>query len=831
MTRALLQTKIRIPPLTQPIVDRARLTGMLERAIDRIKLVTVSAPAGYGKTTLLADWARASQWPVAWLSLGKDDDDFEFLFRALVSAWEQVQPDVANSGLGLLAGAATPDHDALLTAFINEGLSLPGHTVFVLDDYQHIHHPSIHDALANLLDHVPPTLHFVVASRGEPPLPLARYRARQELLEIGPDVLQFLPEESDDLLNGLLRLDLAAGEITQLQNQTEGWITALHLAALTLRNRPNAASRFRVTGQQRHIADYLAQEVLAGLTSDVRQFLLQTSILDELSADLCNVVTGRDDGQEMLEQLERDGLFLTPLDDRREWYRYHPLFASYVQQMNTRSVATGDSFMLHRRAGNWYLDHDLPEPAFRHILAAQDAELMIELFEQYAYAKISSGEVRTVQRWFDALPSEWLEQQPDFGFYRMMLLLITGSFDTLLRHLEELEQRLARQGEDAPARRGRLIALRCYLACFTNDLPGAQQYADQALKLLPDDDFNFRPGIFGALGDTFRRNGHWDDAYSSYLKIIKFVNARPVQSQSVHLFGALADLNLRQGRLREAAQNWNQALGYIEQPENRGRFPLPLIGWVDVRMAEILYEWDELGEARRFLRRGQDRAELGGDVRTLIATHLIAARLKLAECAIEACADSLARARPLAERAAFAEWNVQLDRLQVEIWLARNQRETARHWADDIQRSSRLLDGPEAAIEQLTIARVLATDREKTALDRAMWLLERVLETTTEDGRMGIQIEAHAVQAMVHQQRGDAVNAIRSLERALRLAEPEGFVRLFVDLGRPLGLLLQEARSRGIMPEYVGATCARLWNGRRDCGCAPRSTAGTPDRA
>ena len=720
-----------------------------------------------------------------------------------MAAWELVRPGLAEERLGLLAASASFDHAALLTEFINAGLDPPDETVFVLDDFQHIREKSVHDGLAYLLDHLPPSLHFIIAGRSTPPLPLARYRARRELFEMNATELRFVSDESETLWNGLLRLELARDEITQLLKQTEGWIAGMQLAALTLQHQRDGAATLRLTGKQRHISDYLAQEVLRDVSDDVRKFLLQTSFLEELCAELCDAVTGREDGQEMLERLERDGLFVTPLDDQREWYRYHPIFASFLQQDLRRTEESAQLLMLHRRAGRWYFEHDLPETAFRHILAGQDADLMSELFEQYAYLKITSGEVRVVQRWFDSLPEDWLTCRPTFAFHRMMLLLVTGSVDPFLRLLDELEQRLANQTEDAPAQRGRVIAFRCFLACIQNDLPAAQEYADQALNLLPSDDYNFRPGVFGAMGDTFRRNGRWDDAHAWYLKLFDYADTRPFQAQSVHLYGALADLNLRQGRLRDAARNWRQALVLMDRPENRGRFPLPLTGWVDVRMAELLYEWGELTDARHFLTRGLKRAELGGDVRTLVAAHLTASRLELVDGHIDAAFENLARAPLRADGAAFPEWTAQLDRIQVELWLARHQLEDARRWADDVALDGDDVAGPEQILVHLAVVRVRTVQREDSALDQAMSLLDRVLETTTRDGRLGLRIEALALKALVHRQRGEPVGALRSLEQALRLAESEGFVRLFADLGPPMALLLQEARSRGITPDYV----------------------------
>ncbi|MGA7668816.1 MAG: LuxR C-terminal-related transcriptional regulator [Nitrolancea sp.] len=804
MTRPLLETKIRIPPITHRLVDRFRLTSILEGEIERFKVVTVSAPAGYGKTTLLTQWAHASQFPVAWLSLSDDDDDLEFFFRALVSAWGLAQPDIIDSQVDLLTGASSPDLDAVLTAFVSFGLHQVKQTVFVIDDFHRIRDATVHKALATLLDNLPPSLHFILSGRGEPPLPLSRYRARQELLELDSAELQFLPRECEALLNDVLGLSLTQHDLAPLYEQTEGWAAALQLAALRLRKHRDSAARATLTGRQRHVADFLSQEILTDLSDDLRLFLLQTSILDQLGAELCADVTGRSDARDMLDQIERDGLFLTPLDDQREWYRFHPIFAGFLRNELERCVSGDERRALHRHAARWYLTNGLPEPAYRHALVAQDVDLVIDLFERYAYSKILSGELRTVQRWFDSLPTSWIEHRPALTIFRLMLLVATGAFEACLQQLNELEDRLSRMRQDGiEEQRGRVIAFRCIVACFQNDLPAAQEYADQALQLLPHDDFNFRPGVFGALGDTFRRNGRWNDAYASYIKVLDFTDAPPVQTYSVHLFGALADLNLRRGRLQEAAGYWRRALSFVEQPENRGMFPLPLIGWADVRMAELLYEWDDLSGARRFLSRGLDRAELGGDVRSLIAAHLVAARLELVDGDLDAAFDCLARARILVERAEFPEWTALFERIQIELWLARNQPEVARQWAEHEQQSGELENGSDATLKQLTIARVLIVDKEQTAFDRAKSLLDHVLETSQQDGRIGVQIDAFAIQALAQWRRGDSASALRSLDQALRLAEPEGFVRVFADFGRPMALLLQEARSRGVAPEYV----------------------------
>jgi LuxR family maltose regulon positive regulatory protein len=432
MDSFLLAPKLRIPPQPHHGVHRARLVDALERGILYYKLVLISAPAGYGKTTLLSQWAHASRFPVAWLSIGEEDNDPGRFLRYLLAAWEEVQPGVSESPLGLLLGAMTPDSEAVLSAFINVANDAPGPIVFVLDDYHLIEDPSIHTALTFLLDHLPPILHFVLAGRGEPPLPLARYRARQELIEFRAEDLNFLLEETKDFLNERMGLDLSYDEIVRLQAQLEGWIAGLQLVALTLQRRLTGADKLVVSGRHRFIADYLSEDVLAPLPDGMRHFLLQTSILERLCGALCDAVTGVEDGQEMLETLERENLFLVPLDDNREWFRYHRLFADFLQEeVNRRHLDKVAD--LHRRAARWYLAHDLPEQAFRHAVDGDDVELVIQILERYFPVKLLGGEIRVVERWLDSLPEEWHSGYPMIGLVRAGILLSTGQFDACVR--------------------------------------------------------------------------------------------------------------------------------------------------------------------------------------------------------------------------------------------------------------------------------------------------------------------------------------------------------------------------------------------------------------
>lgn len=812
MDTFLLATKVRIPPEPHRAVRRARLLDALERSIPDYKLTVISAPAGYGKSTLLVQWAHVSRLPIAWLSLDEQDNDLDRFMRYLLAAWEAVQPSVRESRLGLLLGASNPDREAILSAFINLANDAHDHTVFVLDDYHLIEDPPLHEALAFLLDHLPPKLHFVLAGRAEPPLPLARYRARHELLEFRAEDLQFLPEETSDFLNDLMRLDLNRDTVAALQAQSEGWIAGLQLASLSLQRGREAVDKLIVSGRNRFIADYLSEDVLAHLSADVRQFLLQTSILDRLCGSLCDALTGGASGQEMLARLEQANLFLMPLDDSREWYRYHRLFADFLQGELTRHHPERLA-ELHRRAARWYFAHDLPEQAFDHAVAGDDPELVMRIQERYVNIKLNSGELKVVAHWCESLPAEWYSAYPLLNFGRAGLLLYTGAFEAGLGAIDDVEQRLTLvQTENTRWQLAIVTAVRCFVACIQNDLAQAKVLADQALPDLREESASFRASVYHALGDTYRRNGRWDEAKASYLKVPSITAAPGFRVQflvqGTHVFGALADLELRLGRLRNAAGYWRNALAAIHDEATWGRLELPVIGWVYIRLGEILYEWNELEAASNHLSQGLERSELGGDVRAMIAGYLLAGRLRLTAGDLEAAGEYLERARPLVESASFADWASRFERLQLELWLAQDRLRTAVDWADVMLRGDAFKGPLESEEAQLAMARVLIAKGDGSSVDQAMALLKRLLATTEAEGRMGVQIEALALQALADWRRGERAGAMTNLERALRLAEPEGYVRLFADLRLPMARALQEARSRDVMPDYVGKLLA-----------------------
>ena len=805
MSTTVLESKIHIPVQSQRTVPRLHLLSILEHQKANHKLTLISAPAGYGKTTLLAEWARASSLPVAWLSITGEEDDVESFLRYLFAAWERVHPAISDTTFGILVGSQRPDIKMALPALLDAANEFPEQLVFVLDDYHLIEDPEIHDALGFLLDHLPAQLHFILASRSDPPLPISRYRARGQLLEIRAGDLHFSMSETKEFLNHSMQLDLSPDNIASLHANTEGWVSGLKLAALTLRRRDSVVEgTSMVSGRQRFIADFLGEEVLAQLPTDMQEFLLRTSLLDRLCGSLSNAITGEKNGQAMLERLERENLFIVPMDERREWYRYHSLFADFLRGELAR-LYPDQIRELHRRAGEWYLGHDFPEEAFPHVVASEDAGLAVEIFVKYLGAKLTGGEIKVVTGWVDSLPHTWYSAHPELGIARAALRMATGAFEDATNSIDEIELKLSSvEFRDRNVQLARTRAIRCYIACFQNDLNQAETYADQALTDLPEADISFRFGIYGALGDTYRRQGFWKKAKEWYLKGLDFAHLPEIGAQSAHIYGALADLELWQGRLQSAASYWRKAFSAIQDQENWGRIPLPVIGWVYIRMGEILYEWNQVAEAWDHVSRGLKRAELGGDVRSLIAGYVIAARLKLTSGDIETAEEYIERARPLEEQASFADWTSQFERIQLELWLAQDRLRAAVSWSDEMSRNPAFEDRPERMVTQLAMARVLIVKGDDPSLEWSLALLKSLVERAGRQGQNGVLIEALSLQAVADWRRGERAGALISLERALRLAEPEGYIRLFVDLGLPMAQLMQEARSRRVMPDYVG---------------------------
>lgn len=805
MDARLLATKVRIPPAPHDLIARQQLTAALELGISKHRLTVVSAPAGYGKTTLLADWARSSSQRVAWVALSALENAPDRFLRYFLRAWEAVDPAIGESPPAILLGAMMPDFDAVLAGFVNAAGETPDPLVFVLDDYHLIDDSTIQSALAFLIAHFPAHVHIALAARGEPVLPLARYRARGELFELDVDDLRFGVEEARDFLRMCAGVELDAEAVAALEEQLEGWVAGLQLASLSLR-RLGMAGASAVSGRQRYIADYLGEAVLDGVPAGIQQFLLRTSILERLCGSLSDAVSGGAESQQILEALERDGHFLVALDDEREWYRYHRLFGDYLRNELNRRFPE-DVAGLHSRAARWYLERDLPDEAFHHAAAAEDVELLIQILDLYQIPRLFAGEFRQVERWLAELRPEWSERYPMLDLAQATYSIVSGSLEAGVACVDRVERRLSRNGaSDIEGDLAKIAAFRCAVACFRNELEQAERYAELALRGLPPDDCAYRASTCHALGDTYRRNGRWEEARYCYRKALAFAEELAPLARvghAAHVEGALADLELARGRLLAAATHWRKALAAAQRQENWGRLPLPMIGWFHIRWAELLYEWNRLPESSGQLDLGLKRAELGGDARTQIAGYVVAARLALTAGEHAAASDYLERARPLLDEASLPDWAARCQRLQAELWLARGNNRSALRWAHEVAGEQASADVPESGIARIAAARVMIATGERGALMDGAEVLRDVRRMAEAHGRVATAIDAAAVESIACWQLGDRPGALVALEQALRMAEPDGYLRTFVDLGLPLARVLQAARDRDVLPDYV----------------------------
>ena len=584
MVTPLLATKLFIPRWRRGLVPRPRLTAVLNRGVES-KLTLVSAPAGFGKSTLLAEWlaaAPAEERSVAWLSLDQTDNDPTSFWTYLISALQTAVPAVGAGASSLLRSPQPPPIETVLATMLNDLSAISIDVVLVLDDYHLIDARDIHDGMLFLLDHLPPRLHLVIASRADPTLALARLRARGDLVEIRAAELRFTPDEAAAYLNDAMGLDLTAGAVATLEERTEGWIAALQLAALSMQGRPDVTDFIAgFAGDDRYIVDYLVEEVLQRQPERVRTFLQQTSVLDRLSGPLCDAVTGQDSGagpgKAMLENLERANLFLVPLDDRRGWYRYHHLFADVLRArlMDEQPAAIAD---LHRRASAWYERNGERSEAVQHALAAEDFARAADLVELAVPALRRDRQEATLLAWLRALPDELLRCRPVLSNVYAGELLARGELagvDPRLRDAERWLDRTANasgRAEAAPAemvvvdegqlRRlpGAIAVHRAGLALVLGNVASTVEYARRALDLAPEDDHLGRGAAAALLGLASWASGDLEPAHQTYAAGMASLQRAGHNADALGCAMALADIRIAQGRLREAMRTYEQAL-------------------------------------------------------------------------------------------------------------------------------------------------------------------------------------------------------------------------------------------------------------------------------
>ena len=816
--RPLLTTKLYIPPVRPKLVSRPRLIQRLNAGLQSgRKLTLISAPAGFGKTTLASEWVHQGETPVAWVSLDEGDNDPVRFLSYVIAALETLHAGLGESVLPLLhsfqALPATPVSaggaermEGVLTALINAIVAAPADPAtgpgfaLILDDYHVIEAQAVHDALTFILDHRPPRMHLVIASRTAPPLALARLRVQGQLTDLRADDLRFRPDETAAFLNEVMGLHLSDEDVALLEARTEGWIAGLQMAALSMQERDDVAGFIAAfAGRHRYVLDYLTEEVLHQQPQVIQTFLLQTSILDQLTGPLCDEVTGRDDGREILERLEHANRFIIPLDDERRWYRYHHLFGDFMRA-RLRQAQAELWPTLHHRAAAWYEERGLTAKAIDHALEAGDFEWAARLIEGAAEMALTRSQVSTFQDWVEALPDEVVRARPNLCLFHAWALLLTG------RSLDSVESRLQEAEDDAVSVPGRVKALRSLIAAFQGHASGATELSRQALERLPQGDPFLRSIVALNLSIPVTLSGDIRAALGAWRE------AAQIAQQAGNILAAViatclqAELHITQGQLYRAQAVYQRALELAAG--ERGQ-PLPIGGVALMGLGELSRQWNDLETATRLLTEGIELTREWGEI-VAFDGYIALARVKQAQGDMHGARDILQHASRLAIQFDVSELDdLLVDGYRVRLWVAEG----------DVAKAARLVEehGPDSDLayhlrefEHITLARVrLAQDRP----DEALGLLTLLLSEAEKLDRIGSVIEILTLCALAHQAQGQTDQATTTLERALSLAEPEGYVRTFVDEGEPMARLLSQIRqerrkgqlaaARGAAPGYA----------------------------
>jgi LuxR family maltose regulon positive regulatory protein len=810
VTDALVTTKVRLPRTRQVLVPRPRLREALVRYEGR-KLTLISAPAGFGKTTLLSEWLEDRSRDgrlVAWLSLEEADNDQALFLAYLVSA---LRSDLGEGiGEGILAALRLPEFprvEAIVGALINELADVRHEVTIVLDDYHVIHSGPVHEATSFLLEHLPENVHLVISGRADPPIPFAKLRARDQVTEIRATELRFTTEEATVFLKGVMGLTLSAADVAALEQVTEGWIAALQLAALSMRDREDISGFVETfSGSNRHVLDFLAEEVLERQPAGMSEFLLKTSVLERMHAPLCDALTGRSDGQQMLERLEHDNLFVIALDDERRWYRYHHLFADVL-----RSRLQGEQperiRELHHRAAAWYEQNGWTSEAVRHALAAQEHDRAADLVERVARKMWNRGEVMTLLSWLEALPEETKRRRPQLLLQYSAALLWAGRLDDVEPLVREIERAVGVSGEgrdedlqssaDEPLRRvllGFLAAVRSWRAYLKGEPHGAIALAQRALELLPEEDVELRSFAAFRLAEAYRTADDLEAASAAFAETAELGRAAGHEYLVLRAMSRQAKLQVARGRLRKADHLLQRALLFAVE---RGGDSLPATGEVHVVIGELLYERDVLEAAADRLKEGIRLAERMGQLDTLVEGYVALSRVEMAQGNVESVLERAREASKLAERSGAAEAIVEAAAWNARLHLTRNDSTAA------VLELERIAGAPAVSVSmvresaQIALARLTVARGEH---EEALRLLEGLRQSTEAAGRTGKLIEILTLQAVALWERNRREQAVGSLTRALALAEPEGYVRTLVDEGAKVGELLSailEARQRG----------------------------------
>jgi LuxR family maltose regulon positive regulatory protein len=807
----LLATKLHVPRLQPGFVPRRRLVEALGAGLARGR-VLVCAPAGSGKTALLADWARSGGRPVAWLGLDGDDSDPARFWRYAVAALDRACPGLADR----VGPPPQRSFEALVTALINELTADPGadEVMLVLDDYHLIESGPVHESVAFLLENLPPGLRVVVSGRADPPLPLARLRARGQLAELRAADLRFTPEEAAALLDEAAGPGLPGPAVAALVARTEGWAAGLQLAGLSLRGHADVAGFVAAfSGSHRFVLDYLADEVLDGQPREVRAFLLETSVLERLSGALCDAVTGRAGSQAMLQDIERAGLFLVPLDEMRGWWRYHHLFADLLRA-RLQAEEPGRVPALHRAAAAWCEEHGLADDAVRHALAAGDAAWVARLAERHVEALLGLSEGVTLRRWLSALPAESVRDRP-----RLCLAQAYGAaqgfqLEALEALLDDAERAYEVSGDESyepslgPPQGDSVLAnvpagigfLRASLARLRGDAVLAADHNRQALAQLAEGDWLLRSFVYwnrAAVDWLDGRLGPAERGLAEVLTERRAVGALFAGFLPMRVWYDLGEVQRAQGNLDAALATHRQALDTLGESRQKA-----LAGPAHVGLAQVLYERNELTAALDHATRGVSLSRQLAFTQSLATGLAVVARIRHAQGDADGAWEAMGQAGRVGLSPQVIALFNPVPSQRARLLLAQSDIQAAAQWASGAGLSP---DGePDYPREPayLVLARVLVAQDDRGP---ALTLLQRLLDAAARQGRIGSIIEIQALRAQALAAGGDHASALGALTEALTLARRHGYVRVLADEGAPMRALLTQLSAARTRPQHTAS--------------------------
>lgn len=808
MAVPVLATKLFIPPLPSKVVSRPHLIERLDQGLNqRRKLTLISAPAGFGKSTLVSEWIAARERRAAWLSLDEKDNEPARFLIYVVNALQTISPNLAAGILDVLQAPQTPSIESILTALLNEAASLQHEFILVLDDYHLVDARAVDDALTFLIDHLPPQMHLVITTREDPNLPIPRLRARNQLTEMRAADLRFTPTEAAAFLNQVMDLNLTVEHVSALETRTEGWIAGLQLAALSMKGSDDISGFIEAfAGDHRYIMDYLVQEVLQRQPETIRNFLLQTSILDRLNAPLCDAVSSRPRSKSILENLQRGNLFLIPLDDKRYWYRYHHLFAD-VLRMHLTAELPDRVTALHQRASDWYQQNGLTADAIHHAFAAKDFERAANLVESALPFMRQTRQEGTLLKWLQALPEDVFKRRPVLNVHYAGTLLQNGQLAGVENRLRDVqrwldtpadirEQPLFVEQEELQRLPGAVAMYRAAIALAHGDVANSMSHARKVLELVIEDDSFMRGAASSLLGLASWTSGDLETAYQMFSSGMAHLQKVGFISDVIGGSVTLADIRLTQGGLREAMSIYEHGL---QLATKQGVASLRGAADMHVGMSDIYRERNDLYSATQHILKSTELGELNGLPKNPYRQRVAMARIHEAQGELETALDLLNEAEPL-YIGDFSPNVRPVGALKARVWVKQGKLGDALGWAHEHALSA----GDDLSylreFEHITLAQLLLAQHKSSQaqgpLQDAIGLLARLLKAAEEGGRAGSAIEILVLQALAHQLQGDIPSALVSLERAVTLAEPEGYIRIFLDAGDSLKLLIEDLRLR-----------------------------------